>query len=328
MTRAQTEHDLDHLSVDQSVRNAIASVATRRDAVAIEGEAGTAMLAVAKAIYSKSSGNKDCFLQINCLGLTDAAIERELFGSAGDHPPSVRSGILQLARGGTLFLKHADHIGYNCQSRILRHLAFSDTRQMFDEHDLSPPRIIIGVETPLTKLHESGRLATALFNVLSKNIIRLSTLRDRKRDLLSIIDSMLNKQVGGAPSELTITSDALDALRSYSWPGNDRELETVLRRAVSNADGNVIDLSCLPIQVVHERRSMFALQGEHMRRGGKNGPVIELLSRYTRRSEAAYIRSIIHHLHGNKLKAAQVLGISVTTLYRKLRIADAIDENL
>lgn len=278
-------------------------VAVANSTVLLQGETGTGKEIFAKAIHAESKRNEKAFVAINCSAFTKDLLEGELFGhKAGAYTGAIRDkkGIIELADGGTLFLDEIGELNIDLQAKLLRVLENGEFLKLGDiKNTKVDVRIVAATNRDLKKEVADGHFREDLFYRLNTFIISLPPLRERQEDILELTDFFLRQfRSKENKLELQLSQDAAKALLAYSWKGNIRELRNVIERAVILSEDEYINLSDLPseIQKPVTAANNFSLAGV----------------------EKEHIRKILHYTGNNKAKTAQLLGIGVATLYRKL----------
>jgi len=275
--------------------------------ILIQGESGTGKELIAKAIHFNSSRKERSYLTINCAALTDTLLESQLFGhirGAFTGATSSQKGLLEAADGGTLFLDEIGDMTLALQSKLLRVIQEREFTPVGSTVSKSTDiRIVAATNKELEREVREGRFRDDLFYRL--NVITLSPppLRERKEDLeplarhfLARFSSRMKKQVEG------ITGDAMRLLSEYHWPGNIRELENIIERAVILARGSLITADLLPI-----RRSA----GQPPSTGEEGRDSLESVERN-------HIIWILKKTSYHKSRSAEILGITRKTLDRKI----------
>src|SRR5215510_3743737 len=228
--------------------------AARMDAtVLVTGESGAGKELTARAIHDFSARREGPFIAINCSGLTDTLLEAELFGHAKGAftgATGERAGLFEASDGGTLFLDELASTSPAFQASLLRVLQSGEVRRVGSTQIRRVNvRVIGATNMPLRELAERGGFRSDLYYRLSVLTVDLPPLRERMGDVDLLAQHFLRKLGGGiAPSHLT--REALDALRNYHFPGNVRELENALTRAVALATNGPITVDCLPPHIV------------------------------------------------------------------------------
>jgi two-component system response regulator HydG len=286
------------------------TVAPTESTVLIQGESGTGKEVVARYIHELSSRADHTFASINCGALPESLLESELFGHVkGSFTGAIKdkSGLFTAAAKGTFFL---DEIGETTPATQVKLLRVLQHREVIPVGATDPQpidvRLIAATNRELEEEIRRGSFRTDLFYRLNVIALHLPTLRQRAEDIPLLATHFLSRIAElreEAPKELSRA--ALDALCSYTWPGNVRELENALERAVILTPGEEIPPSALPERVTE--RVSEPLVAERV----PTNPTLESIER-------AYIMWVLQSESGNKSRAAEVLGIDPSTLYRKL----------
>jgi two-component system, NtrC family, response regulator AtoC len=282
--------------------------------VLITGESGTGKSVLARSIHERSRRADGPFLQVNCGAIPDQLLESEFFGNTkgaftgADH---ARKGLFVEADRGTLLLDEIGELPLLMQTKLLHIIENKEVRALGSAQARHvDTRIIAATNRRLDDLVREGRFREDLYFRLKILEIAIPPLRERSQDLQGLIRFCLDLHRGsksGPP--LSLDPDAQRALLAYSWPGNVREVQNAMTRACILADGDTIYLHDLPSEVQ-----------DAFRRGtsdasGKDGESLDALRR---RFELDAIRKAIESAAGDRRLAAQRLGISVSSLYRKL----------
>jgi two-component system response regulator HydG len=285
-------------------------VARTESTVLIQGESGTGKEVIARFIHELSERSEGPFLSINCGALPESLLESELFGHVkGSFTGAVRDkqGLFAAARAGTFFLDEIAEIPPSTQVKLLR---------VLQEREILPVgateavpvdvRMIAATNRDLEREIRAGRFRSDLYYRLNVIALYLPPLRQRREDIPLLAENFLERIAAArAESPKRLSAAALDALMVYEWPGNVRELENALERAVVLTPGREIEVSALPERIVSPARQPLAAE-----RVPQN-PTLEVIER-------AYISWVLQAEGGNKTRAAEVLGIDPSTLYRKL----------
>jgi DNA-binding NtrC family response regulator len=286
------------------------TVAPTESTVLIQGESGTGKEVIARYIHQLSNRADAQFASINCGALPESLLESELFGHVkGSFTGAVKdkSGLFTAAAGGTFFLDEIGETTPATQVKLLRVLQHREVIPV-GATDATPidVRLLAATNRDLEEEIKRGTFRSDLFYRLNVIALHLPPLRDRRDDIPLLVDAFLHK-AAEARGEVTkrVSDSALEALRSFSWPGNVRELENALERAVILTPGEVIDLNVLPERVT-ERRAEPLVSDR-----APSTPTLDVIER-------AYIMWVLQSEGGNKTRAADVLGIDPSTLYRKL----------
>ncbi len=285
-------------------------VAPTESTVLIQGESGTGKEVVARYIHNLSSRAEGPFLSINCGALPENLLESELFGHVkGSFTGAVRDkqGLFAAARGGSFFLDEVGEMPPSLQVKLLRVLQEREAIPVGATEAIPVDvRIIAATNRDLEEEIRRGNFRSDLFYRLNVIALNLPPLRDRRDDLLLLIEAFLQSlghEQGIEPKALS--SEALDAVMVYEWPGNVRELENALEHAVVLSRGNIIEAGALPERITKRRKEPLVAERSY------RNPTLEVIER-------AYIMWVLQAEGGNKTRAAEVLGIDPSTLYRKL----------
>ncbi len=295
----------------QSVFRIIEKVADTNVSVLVQGESGTGKELVARAIHHHSSRAASPFLAVNCGALPSELLESELFGHikgsfTGAHNDHM--GLFRSAESGSLFLDEIGEMPLPLQVKLLRALQEQEVRPVGSSASYQfEARIIAATNKDLEKEVASGNFREDLFYRLNVIEINIPPLRERREDIPLLIKHFLAKTAAQQDSEpKTITKEAMVALANYSWPGNVRELENAIERAFILSESE-IDTEHLTGRVRDESRPGFKTNDPEAFR-----PTLE-------ETERRYIMEILNSVNNDKSRAAKILGIDLSTLYRKLK---------
>jgi transcriptional regulator with GAF, ATPase, and Fis domain len=308
----------------RQVLDLVRKVATSESAVLLRGESGTGKELLAKALHDISPRATKPFVKVHCAALSPTLLESELFGHVkGAFTDAFRNriGRFETAQGGTLFLDEIGDVSLDVQVKLLRVLQ----EKTFERVGSSEPvkvdvRIVAATHQDLERLIRDGRFRDDLFYRLNVLPIRVPPLRERVEDVPELAAHFLrlhSRRAGKAAA--TIDDDALALLKAYSWPGNIRQLENVIERAVVIADGDTITPADLPAEL-HEVNGTGILETN----GGRHAPAKTFVSTADFRAES--VRSEREQLvralaaaGGNKAVAARSLGLARSTLLSRLK---------
>jgi len=285
-------------------------VAPTESTVLIQGESGTGKEVIARFIHELSARNDGQFLSLNCGALPESLLESELFGHVkGSFTGAVRDkqGLFAAARGGTFFLDEIGEMSPATQVKLLRVLQEREAIPVGGTEAIPVDvRVVAATNRDLEDDIKRGRFRTDLYYRLNVIAIHLPPLRERRDDIEIFVNAFLDriaKEHGGPPKRLA--PDAMDAVLVYDWPGNVRELENALERAEVLTKGEIIPLAAMPGKVTERRAEPLVAERAH------HNPTLDTIER-------AYITWVLQAEGGNKSRAAEVLGIDPSTLYRKL----------
>jgi DNA-binding NtrC family response regulator len=287
--------------------------AARSDAtVLILGESGTGKELVARAIHDFSARRGRPFLSVNCSGLTDTLLEAELFGhtrGAFTGATGDRAGLFEAADGGTLFLDELASTSQAFQQSLLRVLQSGEVRRVgATQSRRFNVRVIGASNAPLRDLVAAGNFRADLFYRLSVLSVELPPLRERTGDIELLTSHFLQRfrEPGDAP--LHLTREAAEALAAHKFPGNVRELENALRRAVALSAGGVVTIDCLPSEIAARRSKPVAVERPEQRLIADRPNMEELQRRY--------LQLILEETGWNRRRAAAVLDLDRRTIQR------------
>lgn len=285
-------------------------VAPSDSTVLISGESGTGKELIARAIHLNSRRKHRAFVTINCGALPEHIQESELFGHVrGAFTGAIRDkrGLFQEANGGTLFLDEVGEAAPTTQVKLLRFLQDGEIRRVGENEPINVDiRLIAATNQDLEKAIEKGRFREDLFYRLNVIPIHIPPLRQRRDDVPLLITHFLEKYSALKKNVDSVSPDAMKILSGYGWPGNVRELENAIERAVILTNRNVILPEDLPSSVHGARRSA--------RESVEDWGDISL-----EKMEEHHILNILEKYAWNQKKASEILGVSTTTLWRKLK---------
>lgn len=292
----------------------IARAARSEAPVLVMGESGTGKELVARAIHDFSPREKDPFIAVNCGGLTDTLLEAELFGHAkGAFTGAVgeRSGLFEAAHGGTIFLDELASTSSGFQASLLRVLQSGEIRRVGSTQTKRVDVRIIGASNAsLRQMAAESQFRPDLFYRLSVLTLELPPLRDREGDIDILVAHFLRTAAREEKHPFRLTRGASQMLRSYPYPGNVRELENAVRRAVALCPNDMITVDCLPPEIAAGQRvtnDWAAPQNEQTIVGDR--PTMDELQR-------RYLQLILDENQGKKRRAARVLGLDRRTVQR------------
>ncbi|MFQ5674740.1 MAG: sigma-54-dependent transcriptional regulator [bacterium] len=289
-------------------------VATTDSAVLIYGESGTGKELVARAIHDLSQRKDKPFVPINCGAIPENLQESELFGyikGAFTGADSDRQGLLEVADGGTVFLDEVAETAPSTQVKLLRFLQDNEIKRVGEclTRKINV-RLIAATNKKLEEQVARGKFRQDLYYRINVIPLSMPALRDRKQDIPQLVRHFIAKYGTANGGRVTsISKRALSILMNYDWPGNVRELENEIERAVALAPGFEIEPELLTMEI-RNRRSDFDTDSDC-----KESKLAEI--------ERRTILATLERMHGNKKKTASELGISKTTLWRKLKYISA-----
>jgi DNA-binding NtrC family response regulator len=339
----------------QQVFKMIERVADTDSTILIRGESGTGKELVARALHFNSRRQFAPFIPINCSALPEHLLESELFGhrkGAFTGAIADKKGLFEEADGGTILLDEIASMSALLQSRLLRVLQEREVRRVGDNVPFCVNvRVLAATNEPLEKRLKEGTFREDLYYRLNVICINLPSLRERKEDIQLLVSHFLRHKVNprtGAP--LKITRQAVEVLGTHDWPGNVRELENAIERAVALCEGDMIRVADLPPAFQQYAKTgtgdtVFETKDEGLVPGppigapavrplvpaAADGPgpadasqgCVVPLKTFLRSQEINYINRALAQAGGDKERAAELLGVSLATLYRKLSEEEA-----
>jgi len=291
------------VSLTESIEK-LKQVSTTDTQVLLLGESGTGKELVASAIHNEGSRAKNPFVPVNCSALPEGLLESELFGHVkGAFTGALRDkkGRFELANKGTLFLDEIADLPKSVQIKLLRVLQEGRFERVGDEKTISVDvRIISSANRDLRKDVEANLFRDDLYYRINVVPIVLPPLRDRKNDIPLLIDNFMERAAMEGQHGSGISKESVAVMMDYNWPGNIRELQSVIRFALVKSRGAIIEPACLPKELleIKNRRSL-------------RGP--------TRKLDKHSVKDALIKTGGNKARAARQLGVGRVTLYRFLK---------
>jgi two-component system response regulator AtoC len=334
----------------------IERVADTDSTILILGESGTGKELVARALHFNSRRQRAPFIPINCSALPENLLESELFGhrkGAFTGAVNDKKGLFEEADGGTIFLDEIGTMPPLLQSRLLRVLQEKEIRRVGDNVPIYVNvRVLAATNEPLEKKIKEGTFREDLYYRLNVIPIHLASLRERLEDVPLLVSHFLKDKLSsrnGRPYQ--ITRQAVEVLCAHNWPGNVRELENAIERACALCEDNIIQVADLP-PALHRYAGLTSADTVIETRTGAppsgmvvlsdalyplsysapqpnsatgsaeapsaNGDHLTNLKSFLRDQEVAHLNRALAVTGGDKEKAAELLGISLATLYRKL----------
>jgi len=291
----------------QQIFNLIEKVAPADGSVLIEGETGTGKELVAQAIHRESLRKDGPFIPINCASIPEGLLESELFGyarGAFTGAQENKQGLFVAADGGTLFLDEIGEMPPSLQAKLLRAIQEKRIRPIGSTNDIAfDVRIVSATNCDLHAATSEGTFREDIYYRLATFQIEVPPLRQRKEDVPLLIEHFL-AQHAAQGREGFFSPEVLRALIDYSWPGNVRELRSLVERCLYLCEGDTVQFDDLPEEIQRRARpeNRFCLSDD------KTLEEIEL----------DYIRHILDRCDGNRVRAAEILGINRKTIQRKL----------
>ena len=297
------EQIIGHSKAMDEIRFLIRKAAPTNVPILITGESGTGKNVVARQLHAQSLRSHIPMITKNCATLQEELMRSELFGyckGAFTGAESSRQGLLSMADEGTLFLDEVGELSVGVQASLLRVMENQTFRPVGDKNETRVNiRFIFATNRDLKEAVAKGSFSQALFHRLNVFTINTLPLRKRKEEIPVLVEHFIGK----LRPDCKISKNAMALLMDYDWPGNVRELHNVIERGIILSDNMVITERCLPLELL----------GASSRDKGDT-PLFPSL----REVEKKHILAVMEHVDGNRSKAAEILGISRKTLYRKL----------
>jgi DNA-binding NtrC family response regulator len=300
----------------QQLYEIIDRISTGSPTVLIQGESGTGKELVANVIHQNSVRRDKPFIPVNCGAIAEGLLESELFGHVkGAFTGAIKDniGLFKAADGGTIFLDEIAEVPPTLQVKLLRALQERKIRPVGDTREFSiDVRVIAATNKVLEKAIENKTFRKDLYYRLNVISIHLPPLRDIKEDIPYLVQHFMKKFSQETDRMVTrVAPDTLDLLMRYNWPGNVRQLENIIERAFALGEGDMICVNDLPSEI----RDMDRLSTI-------DDACLNLVE-----NEKVLIKRALQQAKGNKAEAAQLLGINITTVYRKMekyRLSDPV----
>lgn len=335
----------------QAVFKMIERIAETDSTALILGESGTGKELVAKAIHFNSRRKGRPFVPVNCSAIPENLLESELFGhrkGAFTGAVADKKGLFEEAEGGTIFLDEIGSMSPTLQSRLLRVLQEKEVRRVGDNIPIYVDvRVVAATNEPLEERIKDGTFREDLYYRLNVIPVHLPSLRDRRDDIPLLVGHFLKDKIHPRSGNVfQVTKVAVDTLGEYDWPGNVRELENIVERACALSDSHIIRTEDLPPSIAKlskgddrpsesdaiaqtdpatEDTGLYPLPKSSNasltvdRSGESAGPLtLQPLKEYLRQQEAIHLNRVLTHTGGDKEAAAELLDVSLATLYRKL----------
>ncbi|MCB9209244.1 MAG: sigma-54-dependent Fis family transcriptional regulator [Ignavibacteriales bacterium] len=308
-------------SIMEEVLNTAGRVANSKTSVLIRGESGTGKELIARAIHHASPRKDKPFVTVNISSLAENLLESELFGhekGAFTGATNQRIGRFEEADGGTLFIDEVGDIPLQAQVKLLRAIQFGEIQKLGGNSTIKVDvRIITATHRDLESMIKNGEFREDLFYRLNVVSIHLPSLRQRKSDIPILVDHLIKKHAEINQKIISsISSEAMDQLMKYQYPGNIRELENIIERAVVLCRGDLITKSDLPAQIgkISEKKIFDPTDLE------------DGYEEKVRSFEKEIIFEALSRTNGNKSAAARILNITERHLRSRIEILDIKDD--
>jgi transcriptional regulator with PAS, ATPase and Fis domain len=301
------------------VHNQVKSAAAARASILIRGESGTGKNVLASAIHNESPRRDGPFLIFTCASVPNEFVVSELLGyeeGFGINHTGSRPSKFELAHGGSLFFQDVENLSLEGQTILLNVLEMGVLQRLGSEWPMQVDvRIIAATSAKIEKFIDQGSFRADLFYRLSTFTINLPPLREHPRDIPMLVERILKRISSRSGHPLTLAPGVMDVLKKYAWPGNIRELEAFLGRAATRVNSSgTIELAYLPAMPHFPKNT------------SQNDQVADTIQPLTDIERDAILQTAQLY-QGNVTRMAQVLGISRTTLWRRLKEYEVLPED-
>ena len=314
-----------HSKIMRNLFQQILRAAASEANILLTGESGTGKELVARALHENSSRAKEPYIRVHCAAFPEQLLEGELFGHARGAftgAATAREGRFEAAHGGTLLLDEIGEVPLSVQVKLLRVLQEREIERLGENQTRKVDvRIIAATHRDLSAMVSRGEFRADLYYRLRVLPLHVPALRERREDIPLLVSSMLanilNRQHG---RDIQVSAEALDALVAYSWPGNVRELVNALEYAMVHMDGTIILVRHLPAEIQESTHPAAEIKTEIAKK-----PSSSLVQPYYRApvqqegQEKEILLRTLEETGGNKAAAAEKLGMSRTTLWKRLK---------
>lgn len=294
------------------VKKLILKVAKSNSTLLIRGESGTGKELIARAIHKNSLRTDEIFQAVNCAAINENLLESELFGhEKGSFTGAIneKKGLFEVADGGTLFLDEIGELDIALQAKLLRALQEKQIRRVGGTREINVDvRVVAATNRDLLQMTKDGRFREDLYYRLNVLSIELPSLRERGSDIPVLIDYFVQKHTRGTSRKITIDTSARKLLENYSYPGNIRQLESAVERAILLCENNTITIEDLPPEMLRESAPASADELFKLPPEGVNFEDVE----------RSLIMQAMERTDNNITKSAKLLGLTFRTLQYRL----------
>jgi DNA-binding NtrC family response regulator len=311
-----TTLDIEIVSVSpemDGVKKMILKIAKSNSTVLIRGESGTGKELIARSIHKNSLRSNEIFQAVNCAAINENLLESELFGhEKGSFTGAIaeKKGLFEIAHNGTLFLDEIGELDVSLQAKLLRALQEKQIRRVGGIKDIDVDvRVVAATNRDLLKMAEEKRFREDLYYRLNVLSLEIPPLRNRRTDIPVLIDYFLKKHTRNTDRKVTIKSDARKLLEDYSYPGNVRQLESAIERAVLLCENDTITVEDLPPEM--QQISGLASVSADLVKLPPEGVNFEDVER-------SLIMQAMDRTDNNITKSAKLLGLTFRTLQYRL----------
>lgn len=312
-----TQLDTEIISVSPEmdrVKKLILKVAKSNSTVLIRGESGTGKELIARSIHQNSPRASEVFQAVNCAAINENLLESELFGhEKGSFTGAIgeKKGLFEVADGGTLFLDEIGELDISLQAKLLRALQEKQIRRVGGTREINVDvRVVAATNRDLRKMADVQMFREDLYYRLNVLSIELPALRERKGDIPILIDFFIKKHTKNSSTKINgLSPDAKKLLNEYSYPGNVRQLESAIERAVLLAESDTLELEDLPPEMQAPQTPVAAAEANFLL--PPNGINFEDVER-------SLIMQAMERTDNNITKSAKLLGLTFRTLQYRL----------
>ncbi len=294
----------------RGIMSLVMKVSPTDSTVLILGESGTGKELIASSIYEQSLRKHKSFIKLNCAAIPAELLESELFGhekGSFTGATSFKPGKFDMAEGGTIFLDEIGDMPLNLQAKILRVIQEREFYRVGGGRTIKTDiRFIASTNKDLEQMVQDGKFREDLYYRLNVFTIYLPALRERKEDIPALVDHLLKN----SEKKVEISSPALQILLPYSWPGNIRELQNVIERAIIICDDNLIEPSHLPSSIIKSFD-----HSDHIPLRSSNSPLDDRLNEM----EKNLIMDALRQTGGVQIRATELLGINQRSLWHRIK---------
>ena len=298
------------------VKKLILKIAKSNSTVLIRGESGTGKEMIARSIHGNSLRTNEVFQAVNCAAINENLLESELFGhEKGSFTGAVaeKKGLFEIANNGTLFLDEIGELDIALQAKLLRALQEKEIRRVGGVREIEVDvRVLAATNRDLLKMAEEQRFREDLYYRLNVLSIDIPPLRERRSDVPVLIDYFLKKHTRGTERKVAIENDAKKLLLDYHYPGNVRQLESAIERAILLSENDTITLEDLPPEMTQSRAAGASVgSGDSQFKLPAEGVNFEDVER-------SLIMQAMDRTDNNITKSAKLLGLTFRTLQYRL----------
>jgi DNA-binding NtrC family response regulator len=297
------------------VKKLILKVAKSSSTVLIRGESGTGKELIARSIHNNSLRTDQVFQAVNCAAINENLLESELFGhERGSFTGAVgeKKGLFEVADGGTLFLDEIGELDVSLQAKILRALQEKQIRRVGGTREINTDvRVVAATNRDLLKMTQEGSFREDLYYRLNVLSLEIPPLRERRSDINVLIDYFVRKHTRDSNRKITIATEAKRLLEDYSYPGNVRQLESAIERAILLCENDTITLDDLPPEMTQGTRAASGGSADSLFKLPPEGVNFEDVER-------SLIMQAMDRTDNNITKSAKLLGLTFRTLQYRL----------